>query len=97
MQTFSEKDLGASAFLLVRGHVFQGLEQRPDGFVAFVFNDPEGECHDDVLGYFNGAACAAQKFAIQLHSLKRRLRSEKERNGAYRNKFPRVRHTPARP
>jgi hypothetical protein len=82
--SYTESDIGASAFLLAHGLKLLELEIiGPGPRFGFVFDDAKGWAAGLVLDYHDGRECPAKKLLDCLRELKNRLYAEKglNRNG----------------
>jgi len=67
---YVEPDIGAAAFLMVRGHQLLGLKPAGKGHFGFRFASQGGQAQKDSLAYHAQALCSAHAFAQRLALLK---------------------------
>ncbi len=75
-----ESDLGAAAFLVVRGFRLLGLVANGGGRFSFRFADPDGAAAEAAMGYLQGESVPARALIAAQKDLKNLLYAQK-RNG----------------
>jgi hypothetical protein len=89
-----EFDLGAAAFLIVRGFPLVSLEPDPSGRrFAFRFDDSQGAVRSASLDYFRGAGAPARDLITAEKYLKSLLYAVKPLRNGHGNEYTR-RNTP---
>jgi hypothetical protein len=77
MNDHMESDIGAAAFLLVRGFKVTGLKQIGPHRYGFCFADSGRTAAKEVQGYFAGATAQAKALLDSLRNLKDQLYAQK--------------------
>lgn len=79
---FYESDLGAAAFLIVRGFRLLDLVAGDGQRYRFCFEDAEGKAADAVMGYLQGECVSGRELIAAEKSLKSLLYAKKSGSGS---------------
>ena len=80
---FFESDLGAAAFLVVRGFRLLELVASDGQRYEFCFEDSEGKAADAVMGYLQGECVSARELIAAEKNLKSVLYAKKSGRESY--------------
>jgi hypothetical protein len=86
-KVFFESDLGAAAFLIVRGFRLLELIGTEGQRYRFCFEDTEGKAADAVMGYLQGESVSGRELIAAEKSLKSQLYGKKSGSGRGREGY----------